>query len=98
MTVPVPPTRVRSMTGKVTTHGSARRPSQSRTALEQDHEPDAHASRDLVLLRLRHPYVRGAAEQNHHSDSRLPARLLHGRAGLADRVRGHPVPVRETTE
>ena len=53
------------------------------------------ASRRLVLLRLRHPHVRDAAQQDHHSDPRLPARLLHGRARLADRVRGHAVRVRE---
>ena len=50
---------------------------------------------DVVLLRLHHPHVRGAAQQDHHSDPRLPARLLHGRARLADRVRGHAVHVRE---
>ena len=32
---------------------------------------------------------------DHHSDPEVSARLLHGRAGLADRVRGHAVRVRE---
>ena len=31
---------------------------------------------------------------DHRSDPRIPARLLHGRARLADRVRGHAVRVR----
>ena len=52
------------------------------------------ASRDLVLLRLRHPLLRQLSERHQNPDPRLPARLLHGRAGLADRVRRHAVRVR----
>src|SRR5262245_32651380 len=47
--------------GKVPTHGSIRHSSQSRSPLEKNNPLDAHASRDLVLLWLRHPHVCGAA-------------------------------------
>src|SRR5262245_19755130 len=47
--------------GKVPTHGSIRHSSQPRSALEKNNPLDAHASRDLVLLWLRHPHVCRAA-------------------------------------
>ena len=68
--------------------GRIRHAKQRRSPLAEDHQPDADASRGLVLLRLRGPHVRGSAQQDRHPGARLPARLLHGRAGLADRVRG----------
>src|SRR5262245_7335411 len=69
---------------------------QRRSTLAQDDQPDAYASRDLGVLWLHHPYVREAAQHDHHSSSGLSTRLLHGRPGLADRVRGHAVLLRQT--
>src|SRR4029450_8692363 len=71
---------------------------QRRSALEEDNQSDADPSRDLGLLRLHHPHVRQAAQQHRHPGPRLSGWLLHGRTGLADRVRRPAVLIRETAK